>query len=204
MYYDVSMEISQSMQVFRNREYIKPEFINNANYETKKHYDSSIKINCHTGTHVDAPLHMIEGGKDLSYLKIENLIRSVKVLDLTNIEESIEISDLKGYGICKNDFLLIKTKNSYTEEFSFEYIGLSLSAAKYLADMDISGVGIDGLSIGLGTDNTLTHQSLLSKEIIIIEGLRLKDIREGLYNMIALPLKILTLEGCPIRVILSD
>lgn len=204
MYFDVSMEITETMQVFQNQENIKPKFLNVANYANESYFESAVNLNCHTGTHIDAPMHMIENGKNLSSIKIEDLVRSVKVLDLSNVNEAIEIKDLKGFGICKNDFILIKTRNSFEDFFNEEYIALSTKAAEYLAEQNISGIGIDGLSIGAGEENIYTHKALLKNDIIIIEGLRLKDISEGLYNMIALPLKINTLEGCPMRVILTD
>ncbi len=202
--YDVSMEIHPNMQVYKMKEEKKPKFISNANYEKNGYFESSLEMDCHTGTHVDAPLHQVEGGRDLSYLDLDKLIRKVKVLDFTNIDEKIEKEDLVEKNITKGDFVLLKTKNSYDETFKQNYIYLGLSGSQYLADIGVDGVGVDSLSVGSGTLNKSIHTSLMEKEIIIIEGLRLMDVVENNYNMIALPLKIKTLEGAPMRVVLTD
>ncbi|MFV0503174.1 MAG: cyclase family protein [Lachnospirales bacterium] len=198
--YDVSTEITEDMQVYKNKDSKRPRFENIDNYEIGNHYASYLHIDCHAGTHVDAPLHMIENAKDLSYLKLENLIREVKVYEINS--DLICKEDLINIDIQEGDFILFKTRNSEVNEFKLDYCALHSSGAEYLADKKICGVGVDALSVGRGDDNLLTHKTLMEEEIIIIEGLRLKDVQEGTYNMIALPLKINTLEGCPMRVIL--
>jgi arylformamidase len=91
-----------------------------------------------------------------------------------------------------------------TEDFVFDFVYLGKEAAQYLADMKVSGVGIDGLGIERSQPKHPTHHILLSNNIIIIEGLRLKEIEEKSYEMICLPLKIKHVEATPARIILKD
>jgi arylformamidase len=83
------------------------------------------------------------------------------------------------------------------------FVYLEKSGAEYLAQLNVKGVGIDSLGIERAQANHSTHHILMSKNIIIIEGLRLAKVDEGIYQMYALPLKIKGADGAPARVILS-
>lgn len=200
--YDISMEITEDMMVYKNRENKRPKIIQSATFEENGHYESNININLHTGTHIDAPLHMIEGGSTMDSYSIEDFIGTAKVLDLTNINDSIKDVDLIGKNISEGDFVLLKTKNSYDIEFNSEFIYLEKSGAKYLADLKIKGVGIDALGIERDQPNHETHKTLLNNKVMIIEGLQLKGIREDSYKFIVLPLKLNSLEASLARAIL--
>jgi arylformamidase len=96
----------------------------------------------------------------------------------------------------------LKTKNSYNDYFDFRFVFLDRSGAEYLRDVGVIGVGIDCLGIERDQPDHDTHKALLPSEIIILEGLRLKDIEEGSYILSALPLKILNGDGSPVRAVL--
>ncbi len=202
--YDVSMIIHDHMQVYKNKEEKKPVFKVHSDFETGSSYETELKINLHTGTHMDFPLHMLKDGKTSDSLNLEDLITPVKVFDLSNVIESIDQKDLENLDICENDFVLFKTKNSFEEQFNFNFIYVNESASLYLKSKKIKGVGVDGLGIERSQNGHPTHKHLLSSDIIIIEGLRLKEIKEGSYQMIALPLKIKNVEALPMRIILIE
>ncbi|MDF2698892.1 MAG: kynB2 [Haloplasmataceae bacterium] len=202
--YDVSMNINENMMVYGNYQAKKPKYIVRADHSNSSHYETSITLDMHSGTHIDAPLHMIKDGQTIEAYKLEDFITPCIVLDLTNVLDRITKADLINKDIHKGDFLLLKTKNSYTNEFSKDFIFVEKSAAEYLVEKGIKGVGTDGLGIERSQPDHETHISLLSKGIIIIEGLRLKDIHEGEYILNALPLKIDNVEASPIRAILIE
>ena len=204
MIYDVSMDIHEDMQVYKNRLEKKPIFESASNHKNASAYETNLKFNLHTGTHVDYPLHMIEGGKTSDAEVLDKLIGTCKVLDLTNLDQAISKEDLKKFEIKENDFLLFKTKNSLTEDFIFDFVYLDASGAEYLKEISVRGVGIDGLGIERNQANHPTHKILLAEDIVIIEGLRLKNIKEKSYHMTCLPLKIKGVEASPARVILED
>ncbi|QLY40820.1 cyclase family protein [Hujiaoplasma nucleasis] len=204
MIYDVSMLIHDKMQVYKNKEDKRPIFKNALNHIDNQVHETNLYINLHTGTHVDYPLHMIDKGDTSDSESLLELIGSCKVLDLTELDSKITINDLKKYPIEEDDFLFFKTKNSLSEEFLHDFVYLDKEAAQYLKDKKIRGVGTDGLGIERSQPNHETHKILLSNGIIIIEGLRLKDIIEKEYEMICLPLKIKSVEASLARVILMD
>jgi len=200
--YDISMDIHSSMKVYKNYEHKKPIIENIANYETGHYYETDIKMNLHTGTHIDAPLHMVEKGATVETYALERFITQARVFDLTHVEDKIGKKDLELLGIQAKDFVLFKTRNSDKKTFDFNFISLAEDGARYLVEIGINGVGIDALGIERGQDNHMTHIRLLSQNIIILEGLVLKEIPEGTYQIIALPIKVRGVEAAPVRAIL--
>ncbi|HQA19923.1 MAG TPA: cyclase family protein [Bacilli bacterium] len=202
--YDISMTIHPNMQVYKNKEEKKPIFITRANHINSHVHETSITIDLHTGTHIDAPLHMLKDGATTETYDFKYFITTAKVFDFSNKDEVIAKDDLLTKEISENDFILLKTKNSFSDDFDYNFVYLSGDAAKYLVSKKIIGVGIDGLGIERNQPTYDTHKSLLSNKVMILEGLRLKEVLEGSYKLIILPLKIANVEASPARAILIE
>jgi arylformamidase len=200
--YDVSMSIKGDMAVYNNSDEKRPLIKVMKDFSNSNHFESRIEMDMHTGTHIDAPLHMIQDGETMDFMDLSKLITQCKVLDFIGLEDKISKNDLIGRDIKKGDFVLFKTKNSEKEEFEKTFVYLDKSGAEYLSDKGIAGVATDGLGIERAQPEHETHKILFAAGIIIIEGLRLKGIEEGEYMMYALPLKITRVEAAPARVIL--
>jgi arylformamidase len=202
--YDISMTIHEDMPTYKNNPDKKPKIENTGNYTTGSTYESKITLGMHTGTHIDAPLHMIKDGKKMDTYTIDDYVTEAKVIDLTHLEDHITREDLINQDINKGDFILFKTRNSTIEEFDFKFVFLEKSGAEYLKEIGIKGVGTDALGIERDQPDHETHQTLLNNKIMIVEGLRLRDVPAGIYTLIILPLKILSTEAAPARAILID
>ena len=200
--YDVSMSVHEKMAVYNNSSAKRPIIKVTDDFSNSTHFESRIDMNMHTGTHIDAPLHMIEGAQTIDSVNLSRLITKCKVLDFTKINDKISKINLMEKKTNKGEFILFKTKNSMTEDFDKSFIYLDQSGAEFLKDVGISGVATDALGIERAQPEHETHKILFAAGIIIIEGLRLKDVEEGEYMMYALPLKILGVEAAPARVIL--
>lgn len=197
--YDVSSPIYTGMPVYKNKPEKQPKQTTNTNgYVT----ETRLELDVHTGTHVDAPLHMVVDGETIETLPLDKLVGPCKVFDLTAVEDRITVKDIEGLDIVKDDFLLFKTKNSFDEEFNFDFVFVAEDAAKYLAEIGVSGVGVDALGIERSQEGHPTHKTLFANGVIIIEGLRLKDITEGEYIMCAAPLKLSGVDASPARIVL--
>ncbi|KMK93691.1 cyclase family protein [Rossellomorea marisflavi] len=199
--YDVTAPIHSDMPVYKNKPEKKPSIKTDTNGHVT---ESRISIDLHTGTHVDAPLHMFNEGETIETIDIKQLVRQVKVFDLTDAEENISYDDIKDLDIEENDFVIFKTKNSWDEEFNFEFIYVAADAAKHLAEKKIAGVAIDALGIERAQEGHPTHRTLMGNGVIIMEGLRLKDIEPGQYFMVAAPLNVQKTDASPARVLLFD
>ncbi|MDD4070622.1 MAG: cyclase family protein [Candidatus Izemoplasmatales bacterium] len=202
MIYDISMTIHPKMTVYKNKEEKYPKIKQVNFFDVQGNYESEITFNMHTGTHIDYPLHMLKNGENSNTENLETLTGKAKVFDLSMLEEKIDIKDIENLDIKENDFILFKTKNSFKEEFDFDFIYVNDKASDFLTKKKIRGIGIDALGIERNQSTYQTHKNLLSNKIIILEGLRLYDVPEGEYDFYCLPLKIASVEAVPVRAIL--
>ncbi len=202
--FDISMDINKDMMVYKNKEEKKPVFYQASNHKENGHYETELKMNLHTGTHIDAPLHMLENAETMSCYSPDSFIRKAKVLELTHINGAISKEHLEKHTITSGDFILLKTKNSFESAFNQEFVFLDVTGAKYLAEKNISGVGIDALGIERSQPEHDTHIELMNKKIMILEGIRLEGIAEGEYVLLVLPIKLNGMEAAPARALLID
>jgi arylformamidase len=200
---DISMPIHPNMMVYKNKDEKKPIFQAINTLDSGGSYETLLTLNLHTGTHIDFPLHMQAGGNTSTGFSIHQLMTSVVVYDLSHLPEKIDEKDIQACGIQKGEFVLFKTRNSAISTFDFSFIYVSESAARYLAKLGVRGVGIDALGIERDQKDHQTHHILMNAGVIILEGLRLKDVHPGSYTMIALPLAIEGVEALPVRALLS-
>ncbi len=167
---------------------------------------NAIKMSLHTGTHVDAPLHFIENGKIISEYDLSIFNGKAKVIQIKN-EKEISLEEIINFKIEAGDIVLFKTQNSnsewYKEKFKNDFVYLTPEAAEFLSNQKIKCVGIDYLSIAEKGKGKAVHQILLGNNIAIIEGLYLGKTKQGEYELLCLPLKILG-EGAPARAILIE
>ena len=199
--YDITGSIFEGMTVYKDKPEKQPKLNQLTNgYVT----ETRMELDVHTGTHIDAPLHMMVEGETFESVPLDKLVGQCKVLDLTQVEDAVSKADLEGFGLEKDDFVLFKTRNSFEEAFDFDFVYLAKDGADYLAEIGIRGVGIDSLGIERSQEGHPTHKALFANDIIIIEGLRLKEIEQGGYFMVAAPLKLIGTDASPARVLLFE
>jgi arylformamidase len=168
---------------------------------------SILEMSTHTGTHIDAPKHFLDGGATVDELPLDHFLGKAKVLDLTRVD-AIGASDLAPHAIEAGDRILLKTRSAaFVEEAGFreDFAYLTQDGARHLADIGIRTLGIDSPSIdAFNSDDYAAHRTLLGRGIVLIEGLSLSRIGPGEYEMVALPLNIRGGNGSPVRVVLVE
>ena len=166
---------------------------------------SRISMGSHSGTHVDAPAHFIQGGASVDELPLEILLGKARVVEL-RVSERIERDDLEALDLSDDLRVLLKTRMSgqlRQPAFQEDHTHLSPDAAAYLAQIGIKLVGIDYLSIEkFGSHDYAAHRALLTAGVVIVEGLDLSEVEAGEYEMACLPLRVVGAEGAPARVVL--
>ncbi|MDM5154939.1 cyclase family protein [Bacillus sp. DX1.1] len=197
--YDITAPVFEGMTVYKNKPEKQPKFSRTTNAHVT---ESRIALDAHTGTHIDAPLHMINEGETFESIPLEKLVGPAKIFDLTTVEDGISKTDLEKLDIQENDFILFQTRNSFEDDFNYEFIFLKEDGAHYLAARKIRGVGIDALGVERNQPGHPTHKALFGANIIVIEGLRLKNVPAGHYFMVAAPLKLVGTDASPARVLL--
>lgn len=165
----------------------------------------------HSNTHMDAPNHFMAEGIDISQFPIEVGMGPTRIAHV-HPEKEITPADIEAYEkrtrpIEAGERIVFRSQNSDrfwpSEPFDYAYIGIGPEAAEWLAKRKVMLAGVDYLSVGQYDTTPLTHRSLLTANIWIIEGLDLRKIEEGDYEMICLPLKLTGCDGSPIRVLLK-
>lgn len=199
---DISMTIRENMPVFRNRADRRPLIWAARDSKQTGCHETRMDIDLHTGTHLDTPRHMVEGGLSVDRVDLTKVIGECRVIDLTDVTDCIREADLKARDIEPGSFILLKTRNSFEERYNEDFIWLDGGGAQYLKELGVSGVGIDALRIEREQRRQDTHKILFAAGIVILEGLRLKEAEAGNYKLVALPLKIQGAEASPVRAVL--
>jgi len=168
-----------------------------------------LAMGSHTGTHIDAPLHFVDGGKTTEEIPLNKLVGKCEVVDFRgNKKITAEHLNSKFSNRKPSEKLLFKTDNSKLwdkpkHEFYLDYCALTADAAQWCVDNGVHLVAIDYLSIQLYYDPIDTHVILLSNEIVIVENVDLRKVEEGFYKLTCLPLKVEGVEGTLARAILE-
>jgi arylformamidase len=169
-----------------------------------------INFGAHTGTHVDAPAHFIEGAAGVASLPLEVLVGEAVVVEIPADAEAVEEQHVGADALGGATRVLFKTRNSafwaeprgrFREDFTYVTHG----AARALVAAGVRLVGIDYLSVEkFGSEDFQTHVTLLSAGVVIVEGLDLRAVEPGRYDLACLPLKLAagSGDGAPARAIL--
>jgi len=166
---------------------------------------SELRTSAHTGTHMDAPLHYLEGASSIDTMPISATAGRARVIEIRD-RHLIRISELEPQHPAKGERLLFKTANSRlfwkTSEFQQDFVHIPPDTARYLAERGVLTIGVDYLSVGNAQNGDETHRILLGAGVWIIEGLNLDHVTPGDYELICLPLKIEGGDGAPARAVL--
>jgi arylformamidase len=156
---------------------------------------SRLEFGVHTGTHVDAPLHFFDGAAATEELPLDALVGAVQVVGA----ETLAADELRRLEPAER--VLFKTANSELwerPEFSHDFLSLDGEAARVLLEHGVRLVGIDYLSIG----DEEAHRVLLGAGVVTVEGLDLRGVEPGEYQLVCAPLKLVGSDGAPARVLL--
>lgn len=176
----------------------------------QKHGDpctvSQVSMGVHTGTHMDAPRHFLVDAPSIDQMPLHATIGPARVIHIRD-PKSIRPDELIPHRIQPGERILFKTANSETvwshDRFDPDFVYIAKQGAQYLVERGVQCVGVDYLSVGgFYEDGVETHRALLGAGIWIIEGLNLKEVAPGSYEMICLPLKLIGSEGAPARAVL--
>ena len=171
---------------------------------------SMLHFGAHTGTHIDAPSHFIEGASGISEVALDALIGEVRVVEIPTRARAVEAAHVEDGRIEGARRVLFKTRNSSFWEdtrgrFREDFTYITPDAARALVRRGVRLVGIDYLSVEkFKSEKFETHTTLLSGGVVILEGLDLRAVGAGLYELLCLPLKIAagSGDGAPCRAVL--
>jgi arylformamidase len=156
---------------------------------------SALSLCAHNGTHVDAPLHFFKDGKSIDEIPIEYFVGECFVANyngnLSATDACSILEKAEQFGAGKR--ILLKGDSVVSEE-----------AAQVFADAEILLIGVESQSVGPLDSPMAVHKILLSKNIVLLEGIVLDKAREGRYFLNCAPLNIEGIEGSPCRAVLIE
>jgi arylformamidase len=159
-----------------------------------------LALGAHTGTHVDAPVHFLDGAGGVETLPLDALVGPCVVLDATAASQDLgpdALADLAP----GTERVLFKTRNSEfwaLDRFVEDFVALSDACAQEVVRRGVRLVGIDYLSIG-GPE---AHRTLLRAGVVPLESLDLRAVEPGAYRLVCLPLALVGADGAPARTLL--
>jgi len=163
---------------------------------------SAVDLGAHTGTHVDAPNHFLDGAGGVDTVALAPLIGPAVVVDATAVDKTLDAAAVAAAGVPAGaERVLFKTRNSQLweqDEFSEDFVSFDASGARALLDAGVRLVGIDYLSVG----DPGAHRALLGADVAVVEGLDLRAAEPGPYQLVCLPLKLVGSDGGPARAVL--
>ncbi|MFA4874072.1 MAG: cyclase family protein [bacterium] len=203
-FYDVTIPITDGMIVYPGDREVR---FKRTHFCEKEGYNwSEIECGTHIGTHIDAPLHFVAGGKSLDDFPLDLMVGEALVVEIGSAmidRATLQKSDIGDWRV-----LFFKTRNQALwklDRFSEEYVSLTADAAEYLVEKGTQLVGIDYRSIeAFEAPGYPVHNILLGSGAFIIEGLYLNDVAPGRYRYHCLPMKLAKGDGGPARVILEQ
>jgi len=164
-----------------------------------------IKTSTHIGTHIDAPFHFDELGEKVHELSLENYIVEAIVIDVTG-KDVISQESLQEVALGKAKAVLFRTNTWHKRDVFPQVVpAFNVDVVEWMVENGIVLFGVDLPSVDAITSKELPmHHALGTAGRYILEGLVLDDIKEGIYQLIALPLKIEGADGSPVRAVLVD
>jgi arylformamidase len=167
-----------------------------------------LDMDVHCGTHVEGPLHVLDGGESVESYPLEVFVGAAWVADLWEADH-IGPAELDRASI-PADFerILLRTRNSLfwkdpSHLFRSDFAGLTAEGATWMVSRGANLIGADYLSVQLFADDLETHRVLLRGGCAILEGLNLADVDPGPYRLTCLPLRLANTEAAPARAILE-
>ena len=169
---------------------------------------SRLVLSSHTGTHLDAPRHFFAEGLTIDGLDLHVLMGPARVCAFPQVTTHLTADDLRPLGLAGTKRLLLQTPNAALWQktgFQTNYVALTESAAYLLVEMGVQLVGIDYLSVdAFERQDFPVHRILLGAGVLILEGLDLRAVPPGDYELLALPLLLQHGDGAPVRAILRQ
>ena len=198
---DISLPLSEETPTYKGRKEKKPR-LERIRTLSQGANETRLTLETHTGTHVDAPLHMLPASS-IDQLPLSSFLGPALVIEIRGVEVITpeHLSPFQQF-LSPRQFLIVKTDNSFSDFSRENFVYLSASGASYLAQQGIKGIGIDSLGIERDQPGHPTHRLLLEKGILIFEGLYLREVEPGFYYFLCFPLKIKGGDGSPARAIL--
>lgn len=164
----------------------------------------AVSLSTHTGTHADAPKHVLSNGAAIDEIPISQVMGTVEVVDIID-RMVIKPEDLSAIDFSTVKRVLFRTRSSFRKDNTWEeqFVFILPETAEYLTEQGVVLVGTDSPSVDPFESEALSSHKIFAKHgTIILENLQLRDVTPGQYQLVALPIKLAGLDAAPVRAVL--
>jgi len=202
MIYDISPEISPNLDVWPGDTPFSRTILLDLN-EGDNLTLSGITTSLHLGAHTDAPNHYAKTGADIASCSLDPYLGLCQIIEVSTARgKRISLSDFNVNEV-REERVLFRTNSFDPFCWNNDFCAFSPDVITALADRNICLVGIDTPSVDLFDDKQLlAHTEIYANKMSILEGIVLTEVPIGVYELIALPLKIKDADASPVRAIL--
>jgi len=167
---------------------------------------SAITLSPHVGSHADAPLHYDPEGAAIGQVDLQTYIGPCRVIHAIGVGPLITVQHLAHQLHNVPERLVLRTYATFpTHQFDSQLTAFAPETLHALADLGVKLIGIDSASIDPANSKTLdSHQVIRQRNMRVLENLQLDHIEQGDYELIALPLKLMSADASPVRAILRE
>ncbi|MHC4696014.1 MAG: cyclase family protein [Planctomycetota bacterium] len=164
---------------------------------------STLHVTAHVGAHADAPSHFALNASSIDERPLDTYIGPCQLIHVDVLRAGVVEPRMLGARIQAERLLLVTETFPDPTVFNEDFAALSPALIDHLAEQGVRLVGIDTPSVDPFDSKDLpTHRTFLKHDIAILEGLVLKEVPEGVYELIALPLKLVGFDAAPVRAVL--
>lgn len=200
---DISPLINPNIAVFPGDTPFSQEFL--LDMQTGNHLTlSAFRTTAHVGAHTDAPNHYSLQGESIETRSLNYYIGRAQVIEIPMQKNlRIQVHHLQNKKITAPRVLFKTNSFPDPDQWNSDFMSLSAELVNYLAREGVKLVGIDTPSIDLADDKILeSHHAVAQHDMAILEGIVLAHVTEGMYQLVALPLKMLGADATPVRAVL--
>jgi arylformamidase len=167
---------------------------------------SAITLSPHVGAHADAPLHYDPQGAAVGVLDLMPFLGRCRVIHALDAKPLITVAHLQHALNKVPARVLVRTYRQFPlTQFDTQLSAFHPDTVQHLADLGVQLIGIDSASIDPADSKQLpSHQVIRRRGLRVLENLLLDDVPEGDYELIALPLKLMTADASPVRAVLRE
>jgi arylformamidase len=167
---------------------------------------SELSLSAHTGSHADAPLHYANGAAASGELDLDPYLGPCQVIDARRAVDLVRVEDIEDRLLSRAERVIFRTFEAFPHEnWDSDFTAIHPATIDFLAAKGCRLVGLDAPSLDPETSKELaSHQRVLAHNMRVLEGLVLDEVPEGLYELIALPLKLTDADASPVRAILRE
>lgn len=205
MLIDLTRTIRPGMPVYPGT--TPPEIRQGATLDEDGFAEKVVTFFSHTGTHMDAPAHIIPGGATLDMLPMDSFHGAGLIVDVRGMD-TIDVAVFREHeaDLLSASYLVLRTgweEKWGSDDYFVDFPVMTLEAARFIAELSISGVAVDAISVDPVDSMTLdVHHVLLKAGIVIVENVcNLDALQSKQFTFCALPLKIDDADGAPVRAV---